>query len=446
MHQLVARHESLRTSFELIEGEAVQVIHPSVTFAIGEKKALESEVSALVEAFIRPFELSQAPLLRVELIELDDAQHLLLLDMPHIISDGVSMGVLVDDFMKLYAGEELSPLRIQYKDYAVWEQARQGSDVMVEHAAYWQHTFAGELPVLQLPTDLPRPAVRSFEGDRMTFTLEASLTAGLRRLAEETGATMYMVLLAAYKVLLSKYTGQEDLIVGTPIAGRAHADVDHVMGMFVNTLALRSYPTGEKTFAGFLEEVKQQTLEAFAHQAYPFETLVEQLDVARDLSRNPLFDTMFVLQNTEMQTLELPGLRVVPYASEHRMAKFDLTLEAAEGEEELHFSLEYSTALFKVETISRMVSHFRHLLEAAVSEPKARIADLELLTEAEKQQLLVDFNVTAIEYPQDKTIHALFEAQVEKTPDHVAVVFEEQQLTYRELKRKSEPTGTGIAP
>ena len=271
----------------------------------------------------------------------------------------------------------------------------------------------------------------------MTFTLEASLTAGLRRLAEETGATMYMVLLAAYKVLLSKYTGQEDLIVGTPIAGRAHADVDHVMGMFVNTLALRSYPAGEKTFAGFLEEVKQQTLEAFAHQAYPFETLVEQLDVARDLSRNPLFDTMFVLQNTEMQTLELPGLRVVPYASEHRMAKFDLTLEAAEGEEELHFSLEYSTALFKAETISRMVSHFRQLLEAAVSEPRARIADLELLTEAEKQQLLVDFNTTATEYPRDKTIHALFEAQVEKTPDHVAVVFEEQQLTYRELNAKA---------
>ena len=196
---------------------------------------------------------------------------------------------------------------------------------------YWLERFTGELPVLQLPTDYPRPAVQQFQGDRCPFTLDREQTAGLRRLAEETGTTLYMVLLAAYKTLMFRYTGQGDLIVGTPVAGRGHADLERVMGMFVNTLALRSYPSGEKTFVSFLQEVKEQLLESFQHQEYPFEMLVEQLDLSRDASRNPLFDTMFVLQNTEMGSLELPGLRIAPYEASNRIAKFDLTLEAIGG-------------------------------------------------------------------------------------------------------------------
>ena len=218
-------------------------------------------------------------------------------------------------------------------------------------------------------------------------------------MAEETETTLYMVLLAAYKTLMFRYTGQGDLIVGTPVAGRGHADLERVMGMFVNTLALRSYPSGEKTFVSFLQEVKEQLLESFQHQEYPFEMLVEQLDLSRDASRNPLFDTMFVLQNTEMESLELPGLRIAPYEAENRIAKFDLTLEAMEAETEIQFSLEYRTSLFKEETIRGMIGHFLKLIQGVIREPEAQIAELELLKEEEKQQILYDFNATASRIP-----------------------------------------------
>ncbi|NBD28395.1 non-ribosomal peptide synthetase, partial [Paenibacillus glycinis] len=437
LNSLIARHESLRTSFTMADGEVVQIVHPALPFSVSEKEATEAEAAQEVEAFIRPFDLNAAPLLRVELVQLAPERHLLLIDMHHIIADGVSLGVMVDEFTKLYAGEELPALRIQYKDYAAWQQERQFSEAMKEHESYWLETLAGEVPTLQLPTDYPRPTVRSFEGERIGFTLDAALVTGLKRLAEETGTTLYMVLLAAYKVLLSKYTGQEEMIVGSPIAGRAHADVEKLMGVFVNTLALRSYPTGEKTFASFLEEVKACTLLAFEHQEYPFEELVGQLELTRDLSRNPLFDTMFILQNTEHGVLELPGLRIVPYEQDHRAAKFDLTLQAAERESEIDISMEYSTALFKAETIQRMAAHFRQVLEVVVSEPQAAMKDMGLLSEAERQQILFDFNATTADYPQDKTIHGLFEAQAERTPDNIAVVFGEQQLTYRELNARA---------
>ncbi|SFJ93142.1 amino acid adenylation domain-containing protein, partial [Paenibacillus sp. UNC496MF] len=433
LNRLIERHESLRTSFELVEGEAMQLIHPSVPFAISEKRATEAEADALVAAFIRPFDLSQAPLLRVALIELGEERHMLLLDMPHIVSDGVSMEILVNEFTKLFAGEKLPELRIQYKDYAVWQQEGAQSEAMQREEAYWLKTFAGELPVLQLPADYPRPAARSFEGNRIEFTLDKALTEGIHRLAEETGTTLYMALLAGFNVLLFKYSGQEDIVVGSPIAGRPHADLERIMGMFVNTLALRNYPTGEKRFADFLREVKEQALRAYEHQNYPFEALVEKLDVARDMSRNPLFDTMFVLQNTDRQAIKMQGLRVESYEPPHRIAKFDLMLAAMEGEKVIHCSFEYSTALFKEETVQRMIGHLEQILRTAASEPNGRIDDMPLLTEEEKRQILHDFNQTQSEYPRDKTIHQLFEEQVEKTPDNVSVVFEDKRLTYREL-------------
>ena len=278
MQRLVQRHESLRTSFEMNEGEIVQIVHPPAAFTVSEKEATEAEAEQAVEAFVRPFDLSAAPLLRVELVKLAPERQLLLFDMHHIISDGVSMGVLVDEFTKLYAGEELSAPRIQYKDYAVWQQERGGSEALKQQETYWLETFAGEVPTLQLPTDYTRPVRRSFEGSRIEFTLNETLAGRLREMAEETGTTLYMVLLAAYAVLLAKYSGQEDIVVGSPIAGRPHADVERTLGLFVNTLALRSNPSGEKTFTAFLQEVKEHTLLAFEHQEYPFEELVKKLD------------------------------------------------------------------------------------------------------------------------------------------------------------------------
>ncbi|CAH1206501.1 Gramicidin S synthase 2 [Paenibacillus plantiphilus] len=435
--RLVARHESLRTSFEWVDGEPVQRVHEAIPFTIFWESCSEGEVASRVEAFIRPFDLETAPLLRVGLLRLAEERHVLLYDMHHIISDGVSMGVLEQEFAALYRGDDLTPLRIQYKDYAVWQNERLGAEELAKQEDYWKDVFSGELPVLAMPTDHARPAVRSFEGDGIGFTVEAELVERLRQVGADQGATLYMVLLAAYTALLSKYTGQVDIVVGTPVAGRPHADLEQMIGMFVGTLALRNYPSGEKRFAAFVEEVKQRVLQAFAHQDYPFEELVEKLDLARDRSRNPLFDTMFVLQNLERQEAELEGLLLSPYAAGNGVAKFDLTLTAEEGAAGLYFTLDYSTALYEQKTMERLAGHFSRLLEQLAANPNMKLADIELLDEAEKTQLLERFNDTGASYPSDRTIHSLFEEQVRKTPDHVAVIHEEDRLTYAELNARA---------
>ncbi|WP_281936822.1 non-ribosomal peptide synthetase, partial [Paenibacillus tyrfis] len=438
--RLIARHETLRTGFRLIDGEPVQrvVAAEDVPFRLEVTQADEKEAEAHIRRFVRPFDLEQAPLLRAGLIQLGPDRHLLMLDMHHIISDGVSMGVLTDEFVRLYGGEELPSLRIQYKDYAAWQQADVHGEWMKRQEAYWLDVFRGELPVLDLPTDYPRPAVRSFEGDTVTFTLGQAGSERLRQLAAQTGSTLYMVLLAAYMTLLHKYTGQEDVVVGTPIAGRPHADLEPVIGMFVNTLALRSYPAGEKTFLGYLQEIKEHALKAYEHQDYPFEELVEKLQVKRDMSRSPLFDTMFVLQNTEDGELGIEGLTFKPYPSGHDAVKFDLTLNAAEAEDELQFSLRYAEALYKRETVERMAGHFVRLLESVADSPQAKLAELEMITLEETAQLQTEFNDTTDDrYPQNKTLYAVFEEQVERAPDRIAVVFEGEQLTYGELNERA---------
>lgn len=307
--------------------------------------------------------MRHAPLLRVHLLQLSPERNLLLLDMHHIISDGVSMGILVEEFTKLYAGEALPELRIQYKDYAEWQLMRSKSEEMEKQAKYWMEMFAGELPVLQLPMDYPRPVVQRFEGNQIVFRLDKETTDGLYRLAEETGSTLYMVMLAAYSILLSQYSGgQEDIVVGSPIAGRPHADLTNVIGLFVNTLALRIHPSGEKTFVDFLDEVKQLSLLSYEHQEYPFEMLVERLDLPRDVSRNPLFDTMFALQNVGMQELEIDGLYIKPYESTRPHVRFDLMLSAEEREAEINCELEYNKALFRHDTVEELAETYRFII------------------------------------------------------------------------------------
>ncbi|TPG89204.1 amino acid adenylation domain-containing protein [Brevibacillus laterosporus] len=435
--QLVGRHEALRTSFVLVNGAPVQRIHQHAEAEVSFLETNESEVEVYIRPFVRSFDLSRAPLLRVALLRIKEDRHMLLFDMHHIISDGVSMNVLVEEFAKLYEEEELQPLRIQYKDYAVWQQDWMQSGRYKAQERYWLEQMSGELPVLELPTDYPRPAVKSFKGEQVGFTLDAEMTQELHRMAKERGSTLYMVLLAAYSAFLSRYSGQSEIVIGSPIAGRPHADLERVMGMFVNTVALRSFPDGEKTFEAYLQEIKQTALHAYEHADYPFEELVEKLDMPRDLSRNPVFDAMFVLQNTERQTLQTKDLWVIPYSMPQATAKFDLTLQAVEEGDVIECSLEYSTALFSRETIQRWTRHFTQLLKAIVEAPKMELSKLEMLSEAEKRQLLVQFNDTASEYAKDTTIHRLFEEQAEKTPDHIAVVFEDQRLTYRELNEQA---------
>ncbi|MFW9336523.1 amino acid adenylation domain-containing protein, partial [Paenibacillus polymyxa] len=339
--QLIARHESLRTRFELVDSEPMQSIEDTVPFEVEYTKVqaegattdtdtrVGKEVDELVSRFVRPFDLKAAPLLRVGLVDLgvsgteQEPQHVLMLDMHHIVSDGVSMGVLTNEFVRLYDGEELAPLRIQYKDYAVWQQSETHQEWMQRQEAYWLDTFRGELPVLDLPTDFARPSIRSTAGDTVVFGLEREVSERLKELAAHTGSTLYMVLLAAYTTFLHQYSGQEDIVVGTPIAGRPHADLEPILGMFVGTLALRNYPTAEHTFRSYVEEVKVRALQAYEHQDYPFEELVEKLNVKRDMSRHPLFDTMFTLQTTEEGELQLADLSFRPYGLEQTPAKFD---------------------------------------------------------------------------------------------------------------------------
>ncbi|WP_197262107.1 non-ribosomal peptide synthetase [Brevibacillus laterosporus] len=435
--QLVSRHEAFRTSFELVNGEPIQRIQQHAEAKVSFREMEESEVEEHIRAFVCSFDLSRAPLLRVALLRIKADRHMILFDMHHIISDGVSMNVLVEEFAKLYEGEQLPSLRIQYKDYAVWQQTWLQSEQYEAQERFWLEKLSGELPVLELPTDYPRPAVKSFKGDQVAFTLDAETTQGLHRVAREHGSTLYMVLLAAYSALLSRYSGQNEIIVGSPVAGRPHADLERVMGMFVNTVALRCFPDGKKTFRAYLQEVKQTALQAYEHADYPFEELVEKLNVPRDLSRNPVFDAMFVLQNTDRKPLQTKDLWVVPHSFAQAAAKFDLTLQAAEEKDVIECSLEYSTALFSKETMQRWVQHFIRILKAIAKAPEMEISKLEILSESEKRQLLVQFNDTVAEYPRDTTIYQLFEEQAEKKPDHIAVVFEGQRLTYRELNERA---------
>ncbi|MDQ0416436.1 amino acid adenylation domain-containing protein/non-ribosomal peptide synthase protein (TIGR01720 family) [Croceifilum oryzae] len=434
--QLIKRHESFRTSFAMIEGEAQQIIAPEVSFSIARMKSTEQEAKRLVEEFVRPFHLNEAPLLRAAMIQIDSEESLLLLDMHHVISDGVSTDLFFTELMQLYRGEEVPALRIQYKDYAVWQQEIQESEWMGEQEKYWLKTMTGEIPVLHLPTDYPRPLTRSLEGSHVVFQLNAEATYKLKQLSRDHDTTLYMTLLTLYTTFLHKYSAQEDIIVGSPIAGRPHADLENIMGMFVNTLALRSYPSSDKTFSQLLQEVKEHMLEGLKHQDYPFEKLVEKLNISRDLSRNPLFDTMFAMQNTDMTDLILGDLTLTPYEQEYKGSKFDLTLSAAEEGDGLCLNLEYDTHLFKRETIERMVSHFLHLIDQVCQDPEREIAELALVTKQE-EEILERWNDTRASYPTNQTIVELFEAQVEKTPEQIAVVYKAESLTYKELDRRS---------
>ncbi|WP_306373041.1 surfactin non-ribosomal peptide synthetase SrfAA [Bacillus subtilis] len=437
MQQLMQRHEALRTTFEIKDGETVQRIWEKAECEIAYFEAPEEEIERIVSEFIKPFKIDQLPLFRIGLIKHSDTEHVLLFDMHHIISDGASVGVLIEELSKLYDGENLEPLRIQYKDYAVWQQQFIQSELYKKQEEHWLKELDGELPVLTLPTDYSRPAVQTFEGDRIAFSLDAGKADALRRLAKETDSTLYMVLLASYSAFLSKLSGQDDIIVGSPVAGRTQADVSRVIGMFVNTLALRTYPKGEKTFADYLNEVKETALSAFDAQDYPLEDLIGNVQVQRDTSRNPLFDAVFSMQNANIKDLTMKGIQLEPHPFERKTAKFDLTLTADETDGGLTFVLEYNTALFKQETIERWKQYWMELLDAVTGNPNQPLSSLSLVTETEKQALLEAWKGKALPVPTDKTVHQLFEETVQRHKDRPAVTYNGQSWTYGELNAKA---------
>ena len=384
---LIARHEALRTGFELVNGDPVQRVYREVEFTLETGRASEEEAGEIIQQYVRPFDLERPPLLRAGLISLGRERQILLFDVHHIVSDGISLNILLDELVRLYHGEELPPLRVQYKDYAVWQHSDSQRERMKRQEAYWTSVLDGELPVLELPTDYARPSERSYEGDELRFVIDKAKAERLLQIAEDTGATLYMLLLAAYTILLHKYSGQEDVIVGTPIAGRTHADVEPIVGMFVNSLAIRSYPAADKPFLSYIEEIKETTLQAFENQDYPLEELLEKVQVTWDQGRNPLFDTMFVLQNADDQITHFGELPAQAYAFRHTIAKFDLTLEITLENDGLNGLFEYCTKLFTQNMIDNFAQDFVEIVSQICERPHIQIKDIALSGNAEQEEI-----------------------------------------------------------
>lgn len=445
LQEIVERHASLRTTFAEVDGEPVQIVHADMTVPLtvlewqdGQGAGLDEQMR---EEAQRSFDLMAGPLLRATLLRLAEDEHVLLLTLHHIVSDGWSMGVLVRELSEAYVAgllgrdAALPELPIQYPDYAEWQQEWLQDAAVTAQFDYWKQQLAGQLPILQLPTDRPRPAVQSYRGATHKFTLPASLVQRLERVGQQAGATLYMTLLAAFNTLLYRYTGQEDILIGSPTAGRNRRQLEPLIGMFVNTLVLRTNLSGDPTFRELLARVRQVALEANTHQDVPFEQLVGELVAERNQSYSPLFQTMFVLQNTPMPSFEQPGLRIEPMEVDSGTAKFDLTLSLMPTGEGLSGALEYNLDLFEAETIQRMAGHLERLLESIAEAGEEKISTLTMMSEAEREQVLVEWNRTATDYPREASIQQLFEEQVERRPDAVAVVYQDRQLTYGGLNR-----------
>jgi len=447
---IVVRHEALRTVFVAVDGNPVQVIGESrsVEFRVTDLShqpvsERESELQCLLKEQVRrPFNISADLMLRASLVRLGDEEHLLLLVMHHIASDGWSRGVLFREITALYqafsTGESspLSELSIQYADYAVWQRHWLQGKILARQLSYWKKQLSG-IPLLELPTDRPRPVIQTFRGARQSLVLPKSLVDRLKQLSRCEGVALFITMLAAWQTLLHRYTGQQDISIGSPIAGRNDVETEGLIGFFVNTLVLRTDLSADPTFRQLIARVRAVALEAYEHQDLPFEKLVEELHPDRNQRHSPLFQVMFAFQNLPVQVLALSGPTLSPVEIESETAKFDLTLLIEDPAGKLKAVLEYNTDLFNRDTIERMLGHYQTLLEGIVENPERIISELPLLSEAEKHQLLVEWNDTKREYPRDKCIHELFEEQAEKIPDAIAVVFEDEQLTYRELNGKA---------
>jgi amino acid adenylation domain-containing protein len=447
LQEIIQRHESLRTNFATIEGNPVQVIKPEsnwqLTLVNGKdspKYREEQEIKKWLEIHShQPFDLANDSLIRATLLKLSDTEHFLLICLHHIVSDGWSMGVFIEELTTLYnaytKGLEplLQELPIQYADFAIWQREYLRGEIRENQLNYWQKQLAAAPALLHLPTDYPRPLQQSFQGDRIKCNLSPELSQGLNKLSREKGVTLFMTLLTAFQTLLYRYTGQTDILVGTPIANRTRSELAGLIGFFVNTLVLRTDLAGNPSFSELLKQVRETATDAYDHQDLPFEMLVEALQPERNMSYTPLFQVMFGLDNEVLNEMDLEGIKATPQPLEFKKAKFDLSLFIQVKETGLTAHWEYNTDLFNAENIERMNGHFLALLEGIIANPSERISQLPLLTKSEQQQLLIDWNNTEVDYPVDKCIHQLFEEQVERTPDTVAVIFEEQELTYNEL-------------
>jgi amino acid adenylation domain-containing protein len=449
LQAVVARHELLRTSFVEIEGEPIQVIaqRRSVELAVVDLSGVpDSETEALRRARAeaqRPFDLSNDTLLRATLLRLGPEEHLLLLVMHHIVTDAWSMGVLFEELGHHYVASitgrpaAVPDLRLQYGDFARWQQTSLRGPMLDTQIDYWRSRLADVDPVLELPTDRPRPVVRTSHGAIERAVFPVALRERLKAVGRDASATLFMTLLATFAVLLARYTGRDDLVVGSPTAGRRDVDLENLIGFFVNTLVLRTDLSGDPTFLELLERVRATTLDAYEHQDVPFEKIIADLNVPRSLSHSPLLQVMFILQNAPRHQLKLPGLTLHEIEFDPGTAKFDLTVDMAEVDEGLSCAVEYSTDLFEASTITRLVDHLHALLEAVAADPAQRVSALPMMRASEQQLLVTAWNDTAADYPHQSCLHQLFDLQATRTPDALALIDGERRLTYRELQGRA---------
>ena len=462
---VVERHEILRTNYRSLEGRPIQIVREASPVPwreadlrdMAEDKRRARLHHLLEDEATRAFDLSRDLMLRAFLAREEERQWILLLVSHHIASDAWSRGILCRELSQCYAALReskipvLPELPIQYADYASWQRQWLTGHVLEAQLAYWKRQLAGELPVLELPADRPRPATLTYSGGQVRFSLSSELSLQLRTLSRQEGVTLFMILIAAFKVLLYRYTGQTDMVVGTPIAGRTRCELEGLIGFFVNTLVLRTDLEGEPSFRELLQRVRETALAAYEHQDSSFEKLVQELQPERDMSRHPLFQVMFILENTPRREFELSGLKTEQLEVQTRTAKFDLTLALADHGENLTGFLEYNADLFDRETTERIIGHYQCLLEEAVENPDKRISILPLLTESERQQILIEWNDTWADYPRQQCIHELFELQVTRSPEAVALVHQKNRLNYEELNGRANQLayylrGRGVGP
>lgn len=450
LRKLVIRHEPLRTRFEIHNNEPAQMIHSDFTVPLVYSKAHatnDEEINQLIYNFIKPFDLQQGPLFRAQLIELDDNQHLFLFDIHHIIADGTSMEIISRDFNQLYVGE-LPLLSIQYRDFAVWQNDYLKSDTLTAQKNFWLNCLSGDLPSLDFPTDFARPTVRQTGGDRIYFKIDTTLTQKLIDFSQEAGTTLFMTFLSAWNVLLARYTNQEDIIVGVPIAGRVHQEIEETVGMFVNMLPIRSRPESAKTFGEFLSEVKRTVLEAFNNQEYQFDDLVQQLNLKRDLSRNALFDVCFDFQNMQFYDLQVEDITFTPHAFKTTTTAYDLVLTCQEHKQEgiIQGFLDYSTTLFKKETIKRIIANFQTILAGIIKQKTVVLENIDVVSSQEQQLICSTFNDTSLDLNQPLPVQEMFEQNAKKFPEKTALIVSNgEKLTYGELNQKANSLASHIS-
>jgi non-ribosomal peptide synthase domain TIGR01720/amino acid adenylation domain len=451
LNAIIERHEILRTTFPMIDGKPIQKILPSLQInllVVNLQDLPSNQIEEIIaQELQKPFDLTQAPLVRFTLLDLGQESYILVPVIHHIIIDGWSKGIFFKELSYFYQSflsktpVNLPQLPIQYADFAVWQRQWLQGEILENQLNYWQKQLADAPPLLELPTDQPRPSIPTFQGHTLNFQIDPDLTDKLKTLSQRSGVTLFMTLLATFTTLLFRYSHQEDILIGTPVANRNRQEIEPLMGFFVNTLVMRNSLQGNPTFWELLQQVRQSVLGAYANQDVPFEQVVDVLQIERSLSYNPLFQVMFALQNAPLGDLNLPGLKATSLAVENVRVKFDLSLVLEETETEkgtyLEGFWEYSSDLFTAERITRLVGHFQTLLKGIVTNPQQQVGELPLLMEAEKQQLLVDWNQTESPYPKNKCIHQLFEEQVTKNPDAIAIIYEQESLSYQQLNQKA---------